>query len=75
METDNHLFEKGNHLPNLHFLGFHVNFQGGYYFAQNATEFYSLCDVFQAPTVTSQWSWEQDEMASAAFHHDARAKT
>ena len=30
MEPENHLFEKGNHLPNLHF-GFHVDFQGCIY--------------------------------------------
>ena len=28
LEPENHLFEKENHLPNLHDFGFHVNFQG-----------------------------------------------
>ena len=28
MEPENHLFEKENHLPNLHDFGFHVNFWG-----------------------------------------------
>ena len=28
MEPENHLFEKENHLPNLHFLGSMINFQG-----------------------------------------------
>ena len=28
MEPENHLFEKGNHLPNLHFWVQNVNFQG-----------------------------------------------
>ncbi len=27
-KPENHLFDKGNHLPNLHFCWFHVNFQG-----------------------------------------------
>ena len=31
MEPESDLSEKENHLPNLHDIGFHVNFQGGWH--------------------------------------------